>query len=79
LTYEEKIIDGVLHRRCSFTDQFKPFTAAELTELLLKERVKGVSQPWQPKPVGPINQWFSTGQIVGGPLRTAYETKYEVK
>jgi hypothetical protein len=38
--YEEKVIDGVLHRRGNPRDDFKPFTAKQLTEMLREERRK---------------------------------------
>lgn len=34
--YEEKVIDGVLHWRLTPTDEFKPFTAEELTDRVIK-------------------------------------------
>lgn len=46
MNYEEKVINGVLHRRCSYTDVFKPFTPEELTEMVLKERSKTVTSTW---------------------------------
>lgn len=46
MNYEEKVINGVLHRRCSYTELFKPFTQEELTELLLKERAAKVNMSW---------------------------------
>lgn len=36
--YEERIIDGVLHFRFEPLAEFRPFTAAELTAMLTRER-----------------------------------------
>lgn len=46
MNYEEKVINGILHRRCSYTELFKPFTQEELTELLLKERSAKINMSW---------------------------------
>lgn len=36
--YEEKVIDGVLHTRCTPNGEWTPCTAEQLTSMLMKAR-----------------------------------------
>lgn len=36
--YEEKVIDGILHRRGTPDGDFEPFSLQQLTSILLNER-----------------------------------------